>query len=68
MIAEIGTPLLICLNCNGKLIPAINRIVASRFPLSGDWLAAISFYCVRPIEMNKPHTVAKVTETDFYFI
>jgi hypothetical protein len=42
-LAEIGTPQLISSNCSRKLIPAINRIAASQFPLSADWLAAIVY-------------------------
>jgi hypothetical protein len=40
---EIGMPLQIRLICSGKLIPAIDKIAASLFPLSDDWLSAISY-------------------------
>jgi hypothetical protein len=40
-------PLLIQQNCSGKLIPAINRTVASLFPLWADCLAAISWLTCR---------------------
>ncbi len=43
LIAEIGVPLLIHLNCSGRLIPAIGTIAASLFPLSAGWLTAISY-------------------------
>jgi hypothetical protein len=43
LIVEIVVPLLIRLNGSRKLIPAINRIAASQFLLSADWLAAISY-------------------------
>jgi hypothetical protein len=41
--AEIGTPLLIRLACSRRLIPAIGSITARLFPLSADWLPAISY-------------------------
>jgi hypothetical protein len=40
---EIGMPLQIPLNGSGKLIPAIGTIEASLFPLTDDWLSAISY-------------------------
>ncbi len=43
VIAEISIQLLICSNCSGKLIPAINRIVVRQFLLSADWIAANSY-------------------------
>ncbi len=56
-------PLRIRLNCSGKLIPAIDTIAASLFPLSDDWLSAISylqrephenrqatFFCLKPLK------------------
>jgi hypothetical protein len=36
-------PLRIPLNGSGKLIPAIGTIAASLFPLTDDWLSAISY-------------------------
>jgi hypothetical protein len=44
--AEIGMPLRICLNCSGRLIPAIYTIAASAFSLSDDWLSAISYFFI----------------------
>jgi hypothetical protein len=38
------------LNCSGKLIPAIYTIVASLFPLSDDWLSAITYLQREPHE------------------
>jgi hypothetical protein len=41
------------LNCGGKLIPAIDTIAASLYPLSDDWLAAISYLQRAPHETEK---------------
>ncbi len=49
-------PLRIRLICSGKLIPAIDKIAASLFPLSDYWLSAISYLQREPhMEMDKPH-------------
>jgi hypothetical protein len=42
-------------------------MVASPFPLSADWLPAISVICSgRPIEMDKPNIFAYADETGFW--
>ncbi len=56
-------PVRIHLICSSKLIPAIDNIAASLFPLSDDWLSAIShlqreprgngsatFFCLKPLK------------------
>ncbi len=45
---------LIRLKCSGKLIPAIDTIAASSFPLSDDWLPLWAICSGSPIEMDKP--------------
>jgi hypothetical protein len=52
-------PLRIHLNCSGKLIPATDTISASLFPLSDDWLSAISYL------QQKPHFFSEAAETIF---
>jgi hypothetical protein len=39
--------------------------VASLFPLSADWLPAISYCSGHPIEMDKPHILAEATKPVF---
>jgi hypothetical protein len=46
------------LTCSGRPILAIGSIAASLFPLSADWLCAISHCSGRPIEMDKPNVLA----------
>jgi hypothetical protein len=48
-------PLRIPLNGSGKLIPTIGTIAASLFPLTDDWLSAISYL------QRKPHENGKAT-------
>jgi hypothetical protein len=55
---KISIPLLNRTNGSRKLIPVINRIMASQFLLSADWLAIISYLQRGPIEMDKPHIFA----------
>jgi hypothetical protein len=42
-LADIGIRLLICLNCSGRLIPAIGTKAASPFLLSANLLPIISY-------------------------
>jgi hypothetical protein len=50
-----------------RLIPAVDTIAASLFPLSAGWLTAISYLqrMLRPIELDKPHILSLATETGF---
>jgi hypothetical protein len=65
--------LLIHSNCDGKLIPAINRIAASQFPLSADCLVTISYLQRAPhqngflpaVSATKP-SVIKRNVKDYY--
>jgi hypothetical protein len=65
--AEIGMPLQICLNCSGRLFPAIDTIAATKFLLSDNWLSAISYICsASPIEdINKAYFCLKPLKTIF---
>jgi hypothetical protein len=58
-------PLLIRWNYSGRLIPAVDTIAASLFPLSASWLSAISYCSGRPIELDKLHILALAAETGF---
>jgi hypothetical protein len=53
MTEEIGTPVLICLTCSVRLIPAIASKAASLFLLSAN-----SYLQRRHIELDKPHILA----------
>jgi hypothetical protein len=46
-------------------MPAIDLIAASLFPLSDDWLSAISYLQQEPHEMDKLHRLSKAAENDF---
>jgi hypothetical protein len=48
-----------------RLIPAIDEMVASLFPLSADWPSAISYFQRGPIDINKPHILAYGAEISF---
>jgi hypothetical protein len=65
LIAETSIPLLICLNCSGRLIPAIGSIASSSFlyQLVGFPLSVICSGGL--LDMNKPHILASVAETFF---
>jgi hypothetical protein len=61
-------PLQICLNCSGRLIPAMDTIAESLFPLSDDWLSAISYLQREHMEMNKPHFLVLSRKKQFFEI
>jgi hypothetical protein len=63
--AEIGLPLLICLNCAGGLLPlsTLQQQAYFRYQLVG---LPLSVICSgRPIELDKPHVLALAAETGF---
>jgi hypothetical protein len=65
---EIGVPLIIRLNCSGRLFPAVDTIAASLLPLSAGWLTAISFCSGRPIQLDRPHILALAAEIVFLLL
>jgi hypothetical protein len=65
---EIGATPLICLNCSGRLIPAINTIAASLFRNQLVGLPLSVICSGRPIELDKPHILALAAETVFCYL
>jgi hypothetical protein len=51
--------------CSWRLIPAIDSVAASLFPLLAGWLTVISYLQWHPSELDKPHILALAAEAGF---
>jgi hypothetical protein len=62
MVAEIGMLIRIRWNNSGRLIPTIDTIAASLFPLSDDSLSTISYLQKERMEMDNPHFLSQAAK------
>jgi hypothetical protein len=55
-------PIQVRLHYSGRLIPAIDTIAASLFPLSDDLLSTVSFLQKERMEMDNPHFLSQAAK------